>query len=88
MSEVKIMVPNSMVDDLSKMSSDDVKKLMALYYYSDYKNGERGLEDIANKINVSIYELVDIYGDMDLPLIVGNVDDYENELNVLDKILK
>ena len=85
MSEVKIMVPNTVVNDFNKMTENDIKKLMALYYYDAYKNGERSLEDIANKTNMSIYELVKIYGDMDLPLIVGNVDEYENELKVLEK---
>lgn len=85
MSEVKIMVPNNVANDLNKMTADDIKKLMSLYYYNAYKNGERSLEDIANRINISIYELVDIYGDMDLPLIVGNVIDYENELKALEK---
>ena len=86
MSEVKIMVPNNVANDLNKMTADDIKKLMSLYYYNAYKNGERSLEDIANRINISIYELVDIYGDMDLPLIVGDVADYENELKVLEKV--
>ena len=85
MSEVRIMVPNNVANDLSRMTADDIKKLMSLYYYNAYKNGERSLEDIANRINISIYELVDIYGDMDLPLIVGNVTDYENELKALEK---
>ena len=85
MSEVRIMVPNTVVNDFNKMTENDIKKLMALYYYDTYKNGERSLEDIANKTNMSIYELVKIYGDMDLPLIVGNVDEYENELKVLEK---
>ena len=85
MSEVRIMVPNNVANDLNKMTADDIKKLMSLYYYNAYKNGERSLEDIANRINISIYELVDIYGDMDLPLIVGNVIDYENELKALEK---
>ncbi len=87
MSEVKIMVPKNVADDLNRMTTEDIKMLMALYYYNAYKNGENSLEIIADKINVSIYELVDIYGNMGLPLIVGNVDDYEKELSVLEKVL-
>lgn len=87
MSEVKILVPNGMVDDFKKMTFEDLKRIMASYYYNDYKHGDRGLADIADKINISVYELIDIYGDMELPLIVGDINDYENELHELEKVL-
>lgn len=85
MCEVKIMVPNNLASDFNKITLDDIKKFMALYYYFNYKNGDQSLEDIASKMSMSIYELVKIYGDMELPLIVGNVADYENELKALEK---
>ena len=87
MSEVKIMLPNNVANDFNKMTVDDMKMLMALYYYNAYRKSERSLEDIADRICISVYELVDIYGKMDLPLIIGNVDDYEDELKELERAL-
>lgn len=86
MSEVRLMVPNNVANDFKKMTTDDIQILMALYYYNTYTKGKTSMEDIADKIGISIYELVAIYGQMDLPLIIGNVDDYENELKVLENV--
>ena len=66
---------------------EDLKRVMASYYYNEYKTGKRSLGDIADRINISISELIDIYGGMELPLIVGNVEDYEMELKELEKVL-
>lgn len=36
MSEVKIMVPKNVADDLNRMTTEDIKMLMALYYYISF----------------------------------------------------
>lgn len=88
MSEVRLLVPNDVAEDFKSMTDDDLKRMMASYYYNDYKTGKRSLSNIAEKLDISIYNLVDIYGAMELPLIVGDVNDYKSELQELETILQ
>jgi hypothetical protein len=87
MSEVKLLVPNDVAEDLKRLTTEDLKRIVSFYYYNDYKIGKRSIGDIAEKMDISIYELIDIYGDMELPLIVGDTKDYDSELQELEAIL-
>jgi hypothetical protein len=87
MSEVRLLVPNDVAEDFKSMTDDDLKRVMSSYYYNDYRTGKRSLSNIAEKIGISVYELVDVYGAMEVPLIVGDVNDYIAELQELETIL-
>ena len=84
MSRVSLLVPNNLVDNYQNLTPEDISVLNALMLYNEYRKNKISLYSIAEKLDMDIWTLVDFYGSLDLPIIDGNIEDYEKELKELE----
>lgn len=84
MSNISIMVPNSLVEIYKNLTSEDIEILNALMLYNEYRKNKISLYSIADRLNMDIWTLVDLYGSLELPIINGNIEDYDSELKELE----
>lgn len=87
MSNVSLLVPNNLVEDYQNLKPEDINVLNALMLYNEYRKNNISLYSIADKLGMDIWSLIDFYGTLDLPIIDGNIEDYENELKELEEII-
>lgn len=87
MSTVSLLVPNGLVENYQKLTPEDIRVLNALMLYNEYRKNNLSLYTIANKLDMDIWTLIDFYGSLDLPIIDGNVEDYESELRELEGVI-
>lgn len=87
MSTVSLLVPNGLVENYQKLTPEDIRVLNALMLYNEYRKNNLSLYTIANKLDMDIWTLIDFYGSLDLPIIDGNIEDYESELKELERVI-
>lgn len=87
MSNVSLLVPNNLVEDYQNLKPEDINVLNALMLYNEYRKNNISLYSIADKLGMDIWSLIDFYGTLDLPIIDGNIEDYENELKELEEVI-
>ena len=87
MSRVSLLVPNNLVDNYQNLTPEDISVLNALMLYNEYRKNKISLYSIAEKLDMDIWTLVDFYGSLDLPIIDGNIEDYEKELKELEGVI-